>query len=323
MIMNRTVYIIALHEEGRFTQETFEAVSFARDLGEGRPRIIVPAGKDQAEPLACELARKTGLDVTGLAGDSLRHYSSETYAKHLSSFLKDAGPALVCIPHTSRGSDFAPQLSVRLGSCCITAIEGIRDGVFVRSLFGGKYQAYHRISTPSAVLSVMPGAWRCREDDVVAPGAATVVHVRDDAPSETAYHGISESAHTNMALTAAEVVVSAGRGVGKAEHIGHIRALASLFPKSAIGSSRAVCDLGWLDYSHQIGSTGNKVSPRLYVACGISGALQHIAGMKDSRMVIAINTDPHAAIFSFARYCIVEDLTTFIPLVMALHEQGG
>jgi len=126
-----------------------------------------------------------------------------------------------------------------------------------------------------------------------------------------------------MALSAADVVVSAGRGVGKAENLSNIRALAALFPKSAIGSTRAVCDLGWLDYTHQIGSTGNRVSPRLYIACGISGAIQHLAGMKDSRMVIAINTDRQASIFGIARYGIVEDVNTFIPLVIDALKKGS
>jgi electron transfer flavoprotein alpha subunit len=320
--MEKAVFVIALHDEGHFSQETFETIAFARELGQESPRIIVPSGLDPDASLARELARETGLAVTGIMGNPLASYSAEAYVKYLSGFFQEAGPAYVCIPHTSRGSDFAPQLSVSLGACCITAIEGMEDGTFVRSVFGGAYQARHRATTPSAVLTVMPGAWRPVRGKPATPGEVRMISV-PDAPLKTRFLGTRESAHTNMALASADVVVSAGRGIGKAENISNIRALASLFPKSAIGSSRAVCDLGWLDYTHQIGSTGNKVSPRLYIACGISGAIQHIAGMKDSRIVVAINTDRHAAIFGTAHYCIVEDVNTFIPLVMDACRKGS
>jgi electron transfer flavoprotein alpha subunit len=319
--MKKSVYVIALHDGGRFPQETFEVIAFARMLQDERPRIIVPSDIAMGEPLSRELSRNTGLDVIGLTGNSLDQYSAEAYVKHLSAFFKDAGDSYICIPHTAQGSDFAPQLSARIGACCITAIEGLEDGSFVRSVFGGKYQSLHRPATPSAVLTVMPGAWRQEEGREGPAGQVKMVSVAQDS-RETRLQGTRESTHTNMALTAAEVVVSAGRGVGKAENISNVRSLATLFPKSAIGSTRAVCDLGWLDYTHQIGSTGNKVSPRLYIACGISGAIQHIAGMKDSRIVMAINTDRTAPIFGVARYCIVEDVNTFIPLVLDAYAHG-
>ncbi len=318
----RPVYAIALHDGGRFPRETWETISFAREISGGAPVLIVPAGGESCEPLARKLACKTGLEVVGLAGVQLEHYSAEGYVEHLASFLEDAGPAYVCIPHTARGSDFAPQLSARLDSCCITSIEALGDGSFVRSMFGGKFRAHHRPEGPSAVLTVMPGAWRPGREEAGRAGGVRIVRV-PDGPGQTRYHGTRESAHKNMALSAADVVVSAGRGVGKAENLSNIRALAALFPKSAIGSTRAVCDLGWLDYTHQIGSTGNRVSPRLYIACGISGAIQHLAGMKDSRMVIAINTDRQASIFGIARYGIVEDVNTFIPLVIDALKKGS
>ena len=322
MNTRQTVYAIALHDGGRFPQETWETISFAREISGGAPVLIVPAGSDSCEPLARDLARKTGLEVVGLAGVPLENYSAEGYVEHLASFLEGAGPAYVCIPHTARGSDFAPQLSARLGSCCITSIEALGESSFVRSMFGGKFRAHHRPEGPSAVLTVMPGAWRPGRDVTGRAGGVRIDRV-PDAPGQTRCHGIRESAHKNMALSAADVVVSAGRGVGKAENLSNIKALAVLFPKSAIGSTRAVCDLGWLDYTHQIGSTGNRVSPRLYIACGISGAIQHLAGMKDSRMVIAINTDRQAPIFGIARYGIVEDVNTFIPLVIDAFKKGS
>jgi electron transfer flavoprotein alpha subunit len=122
--------------------------------------------------------------------------------------------------------------------------------------------------------------------------------------------------HTDSTLKDAEVIVSAGRGIGKRENLSLLKRLASFFPRSAIGASRSVCDLGWLEHKHQIGTTGQNVSPRLYIACGISGAFQHVSGIRGAQTIIAINTDPHAGIFQVAHYCINEDLNTFIPVLL-------
>jgi electron transfer flavoprotein alpha subunit len=117
-------------------------------------------------------------------------------------------------------------------------------------------------------------------------------------------------------LKDAEVIVSGGRGLGKKENASLIRRLAALFPRSAVGASRSACDLGWFEHKHQIGTTGQTVSPKLYIACGISGAFQHVSGMRGAQTIVAINTDIHAPIFQVAHYGIVEDLETFIPLLI-------
>jgi electron transfer flavoprotein alpha subunit len=135
-----------------------------------------------------------------------------------------------------------------------------------------------------------------------------------DWPSKTL--GIEESIHRDSALKDAEVIVAAGRGVGKKENISLIERLAAVFPGSAVGASRSACDLGWLEHKHQIGTTGQTVSPKLYIACGVSGAFQHVSGMRGAQTVVAINTDIHASIFQVAHYGIVEDLTTFIPILL-------
>lgn len=118
----------------------------------------------------------------------------------------------------------------------------------------------------------------------------------------------------------AEVIVAAGKGIGAAENIELIKRLAGVFPKSAVGCSRAVCDLGWMEYRRQIGMTGRTVAPSLYIACGISGAMPHLAGMRNSRLIIAVNRDKNAAIFNIAHLGVVEDLLTFVPTVLELLE---
>jgi electron transfer flavoprotein alpha subunit len=135
-----------------------------------------------------------------------------------------------------------------------------------------------------------------------------------ELPSQTL--GTVESIHRDSALKDAEVIVSGGRGIRKRENVLLIKRLAALFPRSAIGASRSACDLGWFERKHQIGTTGQTVSPKLYIACGISGAFQHVSGMRGAQTIVAINTDRHAPIFQVAHYSIVEDLETFIPLLI-------
>ncbi len=320
--MNKTIYVAALHENGQILQETYETVSFACELKEGKITLLVLADGDRIDPLAEQLARKTGLEVVGIKGCFLREYCAEAYTKALSSFLKGKDPDCVCIPHTAQGADFAPQLSIALQACCITAVEEIGKGSFIRTMFGGKFRVKIRPSMQVSVLTVLPGAWKPYDHAKKLPGEVRIINFPDE-PVSARTHGIRESTHKNMALSDAEVIVSAGRGIGKQENIRILRDFCSLFSKSALGATRAVCDLGWLDYTHQIGITGNKVSPKLYVACGISGAAQHLAGMKDSRTIIAVNADINASIFRVAHYGVVEDLTTFIPLLIETYHKGS
>lgn len=319
--MNAQVSVIALHEKGRIAKETYEVVSFARELSKETPSVVVLSGEEEAASLSTELAEKTGLTTICLSGSMLREYSAEAYKKALLSFFGSKGNVCVCIPHTSQGSDFAPQLSVGLKACCISSVEGIGEGVFFRSMFGGKYRAVMRPESASLVITVIPGAWRHQEGASDIPGTTRIIPATGmDVRTKT--NGIREAVHENMALAKAEVIVSAGRGIGRQENLSLIEKLSSLFQKSAIGATRGLCDFGWLGYTHQIGSTGNTVAPKLYLACGISGAIQHIAGMKDSQLIVAINIDAHAAIFRTAHYCIVEDLSTFIPLLLDIYSKA-
>ncbi|MRR14687.1 electron transfer flavoprotein subunit alpha/FixB family protein [archaeon] len=313
--MSMPVHVIAHHNRGQILPETYETVAFAFAVSHEKPQIIVLGDRNRIGPLSEKLAADTGLDVTGLSGEFLEDYSAEAYTHALTSHLKGKGSLIVCIPQSSLGSDLAPQLSVRLGASCITSIETIQDGLFVRSMYNGRFRACHTPSASSMVLTVLPGAWKAGETMPSRPGRITVKNIKHELDS-TRIHGIRSSIHVSTELTHAEVIISAGRGIGKKENLSNIMAMSGLFPKSAIGASRAVCDLGWLDYTHQVGSTGNKVCPRLYIACGISGAAQHVAGMKGSRLIIAINTDIHAAIFKIANYCITEDVNEFIPLLI-------
>ena len=313
--MNTPIYILALHARGKILPETYETVSFAQELGGSPITILVLGAEPSIHTLADELARRTGNDVLGVAAGYLENYCAQAYKTTIEDLLAGTERFTLCIPHTAMGYDVAPGMAASLNASCITAIEGMHDGSFIKSMFSGKILAHTRPSTPSSVLTVLPGAWETFTGDSSSKPVVRIVSA-DKPPVSTKTHGLKESARGDIGFADADVIVSAGRGIGKPENIEVIKNLAGLFPKSAIGSTRAVCDLGWLGYTHQIGSTGTTVSPRVYIACGISGAIQHISGIKNSGMIIAINTDPYAAIFRYASYCIVEDIATFIPLLI-------
>lgn len=321
--MEEKIAIIAELSKGGFTRATHEVISFARELGSAgaRPEIIIP-GKNVRE-LAEEIARASGIDVIGIEAEALDLYSAESFRSAILDILKDMNPAYVCLPHSAMGFDLAPGLAVDLGAACITAVDEIREdekGIyFSRSMWGGKIRAELVPMTQRAVLTVLPGAWTASVEEPGLAGSVRVVKAKLalGAPEVTLMEAPGER---ESELPGADVIVSAGRGIGKEENLGMIRKLAGIFSRGAVGASRSVCDLGWLGHKHQIGFTGRTVSPGLYIACGISGAIQHISGMKNSQMVIAINIDPHAPIFGVADYCIVEDLTEFIPALLELME---
>ena len=311
---NRAIYIVAEHRKGCLTQETYELVSFARAVERGRKPVFLVLGK-MVEEQARTISRKTGCETLVLMGDHLEHYNALSYAHALAEILQEQAAAWVCLPHNSMGYDLAPRLAALLKAACITGVKSVGDGSLDRPIHSGRFIEEIVPKTPRVVVTVLPGAYPPCEETA---GAAGAVKVRDaaftDLPSQTL--GTAESIHRDSALKDAEVIVSGGRGIRKKENVSLIRKLAALFPRSAVGASRSACDLGWFERKYQVGTTGQTVSPKLYIACGISGAFQHVSGMRGAQTIVAINTDMHAPIFQVAHYSIVEDLETFIPLLI-------
>ena len=223
---------------------------------------------------------------------------------------------MILAAHNSVGCDIAPALAAALDLPLVTGVEDIsasREGWNLRrTAWHGK--AVEAVSLPAsaAVVTVMPGAFRSPEGITGVRGKVTVRQIPVTLSLTSNPHTMP-AGPDNAALTGAEVVVSAGRGVRSEEHMAHIHSLAGLFPRSAVGGSRLACDMGLVDYGAQVGMTGRTVSPRLYIACGISGAAQHLAGMKGSRHIVAVNSDIHAPIFRVADFGIVDELEKFIP----------
>ncbi len=378
--MNVEIVVIAeVAAEGRPAPVSLELIAFAKSLRRNAAepiRVFLPGRGIGAA--AAELARLPGVAVTGIEGESLASYSAEAWKEALAPLLAARKTRFICVSHNANGADFAPGLAVRLGAACITAVEAFRieaEGpIFSRSILKGKLQMEIVPEAETAVVTLLPGAFRrgdapsspmdkARKDgtnttqnetvllpeefrrkaipptgvttlkekksevqgDRAGPPAAEMISV-PDIPLKTRPLGLLPAPDEAADLAAAEVIVSAGRGIGGEENIELLRRLAFLFSRAAIGASRAVCDAGWLPCRYQIGQTGKTVSPRLYIACGISGALQHLAGMRGSQCIVAVNRDPQAAIFRVADVAVVEELVSFLPLLIAAcrkHREGA
>ena len=323
---SQSIVVIAEHVEGQVRSITYELAAFARILQKEMPSSdikIVVIG-DAIDKMAQIMARNTGMSVFAIHVPGLAGYNAEVYKNVLADVLTDWRPSHVCAAHSSQGIDFVPGLSFRLGAACITGVEAIvkHDEIicFRRAVCGGKIMADVHADSPMILLSVLPGSFAPDPKDASAPGSVQQ-RTMESAPKQSVSLGIIRKNMDASAVTEADVIVAAGRGIGDKDHLGLIYRLAALFPKSAVGGSRIVCDSGWMDYSQQIGVTGCTVAPSLYIACGISGAIQHVSGMRGSGFIVAINTDPKAAIINMSDVCIVEDLASFIPILIETHEK--
>ncbi len=314
--MKVDVIVIAEIFEGAVKPITYELLGLAQQVA-GEPAAIgfVMLGNELGGP-AAEVAQRTGRGVLALEADGLAEYNGETWRETLTAVLKELRPAWVCIPHSSRGWDYAPALAARLEAACVTAVEAVshRDGrlCFRRPVYGGKLAAEVCALTDTAVLTAATGAFKAPDPHSGPPGRVERRSVRC-VPGRWQSQGLVAAEPGDRGLLEADVIVSAGRGIGKRENLDLIRRLAAVFAKSAVAGSRPLCDLGWLEYRCQVGVSGATVSPRLYLACGISGAGQHLSAIRGAGFIVAVNRDPQAAIFNLADVCVVEDLTAFIP----------
>jgi len=316
--MEQHIIIIAEHDNGKVAPITFELIESARILQQltaASIKIFI-AGHDLSTT-AQHLAKTSGIDVL-IITTSDREKPDEAIYKDLSvNLLTDLNPSYICIAHDQTGLDFAPGLAIKMDAACITGVEKIiqrDDGLcFRRSLLNDKITKDITSTAVTTILTIQPGFFK---PEMASPSRLGIISTvtLSDCPQKYHFKGYKKNQTDTSAIVDAEVIVSAGNGIGKKENLDLIRGFARLFAKSNVGGSRPVCDKKWLPCNHQVGITGTTVRPKLYIACGISGSSQHIAGMRDSKFIVAINKDPHAAIFNFADICIIEDLETFIPL---------
>lgn len=316
--MSNEVLVVAEIRDGTPKKVSFEMIGegkrIAEELGGAVAAIVVGEGvADTAEPLA-----HYGADTVYLAQDpGLAHYTAESYTSVLASLVTETDPALVLMGATTQGKDLAPRLAARLGVGLASDCTGfeVRDGeLFItRPIYAGKAIATVQESTRPQLATVRPNIFAPPEPDTTL--AASVQEIAAD-PGDLRAKVIEviREAGERIELTEADIVVSGGRGLKDPENFVLIEELAEVLG-AAVGASRAVVDAGWKDHGYQVGQTGKVVTPTLYIACGISGAIQHLAGMKTSKCIMAVNKDPDAPIFKVADYGIVADLFKAIPVL--------
>jgi electron transfer flavoprotein alpha subunit len=280
--------------------------------------VLIYAERSDDEPLRQALAFARGLgqdDIQAIAVDDQDGYSPDGAAMALSNAIRDRAPAAVVAPGTERGNEVlahvAAQLDLPLAANCVSVTLG--DPIsLTRVRWGGSLLEEARLHGSPALLTVAPHA-------VAADPAADALDVETIAPSGDARVRVTERVQAisaGVSLADADVVVSGGRGVGSAEGFAVIEELAELL-HAAVGCSRAVTSAGWRPHTDQVGQTGTKVSPSLYIACGISGATQHMAGCKGAKKLLAINPDREASIFASADYAVIGDLHEVVPAISA------
>jgi electron transfer flavoprotein alpha subunit len=315
--------ILAILEQraGVWHRMSWETLAAAQQLGAelGQPVSAAVIGADVAA-LGRELAGKQLERVHIVEHELLKDYTPDGYTAALGQLIAAAKPHLVLFPHTYQVRDFAPKLATTRERVMVSDVVAHRvDGgelVLVRQLFQGKMNVDVRFQgDPPYFASVQAGAYRA---DKVAAGSAAVEKFAPEiaaAAIRTKPQELFRESQRAVDLTAAEIIVSVGRGIKEAENIPVVQKLADVLG-AELAASRPICDNGWLPMERQVGSSGQTVSPKLYLAVGISGAIQHLVGMKGAKTIVAINKDPEAPIFEVADYGIVGDLFQVVPALV-------
>jgi len=314
------ILVIVEQREGKLNRVSFEtltgAQAIARDTGWPLEAAVVGSGVGE---IAKEVAGKKVAKVYDLESPQLAAYTPDAFVAALKPLIADKKPTLVLMPHTYQVRDFAPKLATSLGRALVSDCTGYKkEGdklLFVRQMFQGKFSADVAFAgEPPYFATFQTGAFR---GDQVESGAspAPVETVQADVPASALRNKPGEvfkEAKQAVDLTQAEIIVAIGRGIKEEKNIAIAKQLAEALG-GEIAASRPICDAGWLPMDRQIGSSGQTVAPKLYVALGISGAIQHIVGMKGSRTIIAVNKDSEAPIFEVADIGIVGNLFEVVP----------
>jgi electron transfer flavoprotein alpha subunit len=305
------VLVLVEHFEGTPKKVTLELLTLARTLGEPSA-VYVGAGYDNAKATLAEY----GAQKVYIAGDAeLDDYIIAPKAEVLAQIVGSASPAAVLIPSSPEGKEIAARLAVKLDSGVVTDAVGLSsDLVADQSIFGGGYTVKSKVSKGTPIITVRPNSTP-PEPSPASPSEEQVsVTLSDAAKKAKVLERVSEKKGGRPELTEAAIVVSGGRGLGGAEHFALIEKFADSLG-AAVGASRAATDAGWYPHQNQVGQTGKTVSPQLYIAVGISGAIQHRAGMQTSKTIVAINKDPEAPIFELVDFGVVGDLFDVVPQV--------
>jgi electron transfer flavoprotein alpha subunit len=317
------ILVIAEQKDGKLNRASWEAIAAAQQLSGGSMPLKVAVAGQSVATVAGELAHAAVAGVLAVDHEALAHYTPDAFVIALQQVISQESPALVFLPHTYQTRDFAPALAARMDRAIVTDVIGVKnDGgtpAFSRPMFQGKLTADVVPQGPGPhFVTIQIGAFRA---DAAARGSA---------PAPVANHSVTidqaqlrqkaeapfQEAKQAVDLSQAERIVSVGRGIKSQENLAVAEQLAKAFG-AELAASRPICDNGWLPMERQIGSSGQTVAPKLYVALGISGAIQHLVGMKGSRTIVAINKDAEAPIFEVADYGVQGDLFELAPAIIA------
>lgn len=313
----RTIAIFAEQRDGKLRQSSVEALQAAKTIAAKEDRLLFVILGHGLNVASRKLAAYDVEEVLVVDHPELAHYNPELYKHVADNIIRELGPDIIMMGHTAVGRDLAPRIAASLQAGMVSDITGIElDGDevrFIRPIYAGKAFEHKTFAQLPWVITVrannIPAAVPVEAD-------AKIRTVPYDRPQvlRTIVKSVRQKTAGKKDLSEARVVVSGGRGVKSKEGFRVLEELADALG-GAVGASRGACDAGYCDYALQIGQTGKVVTPDLYIACGISGAIQHLAGMNQSKVIVAINTDPDAPIFEIADYGIVGDLFEVVPAI--------
>jgi len=312
------ILVVAEQRAGALNRASWEAVACAQQLASGEPiAILLPGGGDAAKTLA-----DAGVgEVLTVQDAALASYTPDAQVAAVAAVIAQTTPRLVVMAHTYQARDYAPRLAARLRTPLVADVVAVKGSgaaaTFLRPMFQGKLVAEVAPQGDGpAIVTCQIGAFRADGVTKGAPAAARALSVALDAPSRQTVEPPFQEARQAVDLGQAERIVAVGRGIKAQDQIAVAEKLAAAMG-AEIAASRPICDNGWLPMDRQVGSSGQTVAPKLYVALGISGAIQHLVGMKGSRTIVAINKDADAPIFEVADYGIVGDLFEIVPAMTA------
>ncbi len=318
--MATKILVYAEQREGKLRQAAFECVTAAKRIADEMGGSVEAAALVPNIENLDDLAKYGASRIHAASDDALKDYTSDGYAAALADRVKEVGPDYIFLSASAEGKDFAPRLAARLscGFCPdVTAIE-VKDGALqiTRPIYAGKVlEVLKNVDVPQ-VVSLRPKVFTAEEVQAEDAEKAEFSTGLDPANFLAVCKEIEKAAGGKKDLTEADIIVSGGRGMGDPSNFKHLEELAEAIG-GVVGASRAVVDAGWRPHEDQVGQTGKVVNPTLYLAFGISGAIQHLAGMRNSKVIVAVNKDPEAPIFNIADYGIIGDALEVAPAITA------
>lgn len=314
--MSKNIIVLGETRDGQLRNVTFEAIAAGKTMAQGGEVIGVVIG-DSVQSLAQELIYYGADRVLIVEDEKLAHYTSDGYAQALQAVIDQEQPEGIVMGHTALGKDLSPKIAAKLDAGLVsdaTAVEEENGDIhFTRPVYSGK--AFEKVAIQEGLLlaTVRPNNIEPLQKDESRSGEISYVSA-SISDLRTIIQDVVRKSAEGVDLSEAKVIIAGGRGVKSAEGFQPLKELADVLG-GAVGASRGACDADYCDYSLQIGQTGKVVTPDLYIACGISGAIQHLAGMSNSKVIVAINKDPEADIFNVADYGIVGDLFDVVPML--------